>query len=348
MPSSSFIIQKETSATLTDFLRKKSYSAHFILVDDVTANHCLPLLLKQQPILHEAEVIEIFSGEEYKDIETVQRVWEKLSEHNADRNAVLINLGGGVVCDLGGFAAATYKRGIDFIHIPTTLLAQVDAAFGGKQGIDFMHFKNQVGVFQMPSAVVVDVMYLKTLPEEQVQNGFAEVVKHSLLAGDDYWKKISRIENLEQVNWRKIVSDSIDFKMSVVKKDPAEKGLRKILNFGHTIGHAIETFKLSNHEMALHGFCIAAGMIGELFLSEKILGLKQKQFEEAVAFLKNHFPLVTIEEKDFEAILQLMKQDKKNEKGKIRMALLKEIGKPKWDVEVSQEDILSALSFLQS
>ena len=298
MPSS-FIIKKETSATLTNFLGKKSYSAHFILVDDSTANHCLPVLLKEQPVLHEAEVIEIFSGEEFKNIETVQRVWEKLSEHNADRNAVLINLGGGVVCDLGGFAAATYKRGIDFIHIPTTLLAQVDAAFGGKQGIDFMHFKNQIGIFQMPSAVVVDVTYLKTLPEEQLQNGFAEVVKHALLAGNEYWKAISGIENLKEISWKKIVKDSFAFKMSVVKKDPTEKGMRKILNFGHTIGHAIETFKLTNHEMALHGFCIAAGMIGELFLSEKMLGLKPKQFEEAVAFLKNHFPSVHYSRKRF-------------------------------------------------
>ena len=192
MPSSSLLIKNKTSAALTNFLRKKSYSGHFILVDDNTANHCLPILLKEQSMLHKAEVIEIFSGEEFKNIETVQPM-EKLSEQNADRNAVLINLGGGVVCDLGGFAAAAYKRGIDFIHIPTTLLAMVDAAHGGKQGIDFMHFKNQIGVFQMPFGVVVDVMYLKTLPEEQLQNGFAEVVKHRLLAGDDYWKKISRI-----------------------------------------------------------------------------------------------------------------------------------------------------------
>jgi 3-dehydroquinate synthase len=179
-----------------------------------------------------------------------------------------------------------------------------------------------------------------------LQNGFAEVVKHALLAGDDYWKRISRMENLEDVNWKKMVSDSIDFKMSVVKKDPTEKGLRKILNFGHTIGHAIETFKLNNHEATLHGFCIAGGMIGELFLSEKNIGLKQKQFEKTTAFLKNYFPPINIEEKDFEGIIQLMKQDKKNEKGKIKMALLKEIGKPVWDAEVSEKDIYEALRFI--
>ena len=346
MPDSSFIIQNN-SAALTNFLRRKSYSAHFILVDDQTVNHCLPLLWKEHSSLHDAQVIEIFSGEEFKNIETVQRVWEKLSEENADRNAVLINLGGGVICDLGGFAASAYKRGIDFIHIPTTLLAMVDAAHGGKQGIDFMNFKNQIGVFQMPVAVAVDVRYLKTLPDEHLANGFAEVVKHSLLAGDDYWKKISRITDLKKANWKKIVSDSLDFKLKIVKQDPKERGLRKVLNFGHTIGHAIETSKLNNHEMTLHGFCIATGLIGELFLSEKILGLKQKQLKEVISFLKNNFPSIHIEEKDFETIVQLMKQDKKNEKGKIRMALLKEIGKPKWDVEVSNAQITEALRFIQ-
>jgi 3-dehydroquinate synthase len=269
------IFTKNFSGELSRFLKKKKYSNHFILVDDHTVNYCLPVLLREVAALESSSIIEIFSGEAFKNIETAEHVWEQLTERHADRRSVLINLGGGMVCDLGGFVAGTYKRGIDFIHIPTTLLSQSDAAYGGKQAIDFLNYKNQVGIFKDPAGIFVSTVFLDSLPAEQVNNGFAEVVKHGLLAGGELWKKIHTIRNLEDVKWKELVRDSIKVKLAVVEKDPFETGLRKILNFGHTIGHAIETNLMNKGEETLHGFCIAAGMIGELFLSHTVCGLSR-------------------------------------------------------------------------
>jgi 3-dehydroquinate synthase len=341
------IFFKKFGKELSEFLLHKKYSAHFILVDDNTVNHCLPILLKEVEILESAAVIEIFSGETFKNIDTAQAVWEKLTELHADRNAVLINLGGGMVCDLGGFAAATYKRGIDFIHVPTTLLSQADAAYGGKQGIDFLNFKNQVGIFKQPAAIFVNTTFLKTLPDEQLVNGFAEVVKHGLLAGGKLWKQVVSVENMNEVNWKKMVADSAAIKLEVVHEDPFEKGLRKILNFGHTIGHAIETHLMNTGRETPHGFCIAAGMIGELFLSSQLYGFPQKKLEAVTAFIHHHFPDCSPGAASDDDLLQLMKQDKKNRDGKIQFVLLKNIGEPVIGIEAGDEDIKKALQFIR-
>ncbi len=307
----------------------------------------MPVLLKGIEILRNATVIEIFSGEAFKNIETVQQVWEQLTEHRADRKSVLINLAGGMGCDLGGFAAGTYKRGIDFIQVPTTVLSQADAAYGGKQGIDFSNYKNQIGVFKDPAAIFVNPEFLKTLPAEQIVNGFAEVVKHSLLDGGKFWKKIYSIENLSSVNWKKIVQQSCEFKLSVVKADPYEKGLRKILNFGHTIGHALETYLLNNNVDALHGYCVAAGMIGELYLSHMICGLAEKKMRKAASYITNHFPSVIVPEAFYNELITLMKQDKKNRDGQIQFALLKDIGMPIINVTADEDIILQSFHFIE-
>ncbi|MEP7129335.1 MAG: 3-dehydroquinate synthase [Chitinophagales bacterium] len=341
------IFHKNFSKALSNFLSKKKYTAHFILVDDQTVNHCLPVLFNEVEELKSANIIEIFSGESFKNIETTQQVWEQLTEQNADRKSVLINLGGGMVCDLGGFAAATYKRGIDFIHVPTTVLSQVDAAYGGKQGIDFQHFKNQVGVFKTPAATFVNIDFLKTLPAEQLTNGFAEVVKHGLLAGGKFWKKIKAINDLSFVDWKRIVRDSSGIKLAVVEKDPLEKDLRKILNFGHTIGHAVESNLLNRGEEVLHGFCIAAGMMGELFLSQQLCGFPEKKMQQVNKFIRHHFPVVNMDAAFDETILNLMKQDKKNRDGRIQFALLQNIGEPVIGVEADEQLIRRSLDYIR-
>jgi len=251
-----------------------------------------------------------------------------------------------MVCDLGGFAAATYKRGIDFIHVPTTVLSMADASVGGKQGIDFMNYKNHIGVFQFPAAIFIHEPFLLTLPDEQKKSGFAEIIKHALIVGGKFWKKVKAISNLHDVSWKEIIEESIAIKSSVVDKDPREKDLRKILNFGHTIGHSIESFLLSKNQSTLHGYCIAAGMIGELYLSSIICGSSEKKRDEAIELIKKHFTRVDISENDFDVLIALMKQDKKNYDGKIQMVLLEKFGKPKIDCEVDEVMIKEALNFI--
>lgn len=335
---------------LSSFLKDKNYSAHFILTDDNTHKHCLPVFTDNfRGRAFDPEtggIIKIYAGEQHKNIQAVEYVWKRLSEANADRNSVLINLGGGMVCDLGGFAAATYKRGIDFIHVPTSLLAMCDAAIGGKQGIDFLNFKNQVGVFESPRRVFINDGFLKTLPQEQLVSGFAEVVKHAFIAGGKFRKSVMEIDDLAKVRWKKIISASIDLKLSVVNRDPFEKNFRKVLNFGHTIGHALESFLLDKKLSPLHGNCVAAGMIGELYLSCICCGLSDKKREEAVSFIKSFFPKINFDEADISTIISLMKQDKKNSGGKIKMVLLEKFGKPMIDQEVDEMLIEEALRFV--
>lgn len=346
--SLSGIVYKNFAKEVAHFLTKRKYSGYYILVDDHTVNYCLPVLFSELDMLKSATVMEIFSGEAFKNLTTTQQVWEQLTDNHADRNALLINLGGGMVCDLGGFAAGTYKRGIDFIHIPTTVLSQVDAAYGGKQGIDFNHYKNQLGIFRNPEAVFVNVEFLKTLPAEQVTNGFAEVVKHGLLAGGRFWKQVHAVSDHSSVNWNKIVRDSSGIKLSVVKKDPLEKGLRKILNFGHTIGHAIESDLLNRSGDALHGYCVAAGMIGELYLSSELCGFPEKKRSQVTEFICRHFPAIEMDPSFDEAIINHMKQDKKNRNGRVQFALLKKIGMPVIGIEADESMIRKALDHIRT
>jgi 3-dehydroquinate synthase len=334
--------------TLPPFLEKKKYSQPFILTDENTGRFCLPFLLEEVPALNEAHVITVYAGEKNKTLAAAEYVWKQLTEKNADRKAVLLNLGGGLVGDLGGFAASTYKRGIEFIHLPTSLLAQVDASIGGKQGIDFLHYKNQIGVFRLPAAVFTDQRFLQTLPEEQLLSGFAEVIKHALLAGGKLWKKTSAVSDLKEVDWENTIRQSMEVKLSVVEADPEEKNLRKILNFGHTLGHAMESFLLGKGEDPLHGHCVAAGMMGELFLSRIVCGLPEDEMQSAARFIAGMFPALNWGENDFESILQWMKQDKKNENGKIRFVLLEKIGQSVMDREADEGQIDEALRFILS
>ncbi|MCC6690576.1 MAG: 3-dehydroquinate synthase, partial [Bacteroidia bacterium] len=263
-------IGSESLKQLSNQLKKTEYkkSIFFILVDQNTIVHCLPYLIAEVKSLKNAEIIEIESGEQNKNIKVCIELWKVLGEYQANRKSVIINLGGGVICDIGGFVASTFKRGIEFINIPTTLLAQVDASVGGKTGIDFNNFKNEIGVFNNPSAVIVNPYFLKTLSKKEYLSGFAEIIKHALIADLAYWEKILKTELSDEVGIAELVKQSIAIKRKVVESDPHEKGLRKILNFGHTIGHALESYFLEKNEsIVLHGEAVAAGMICEAYLS---------------------------------------------------------------------------------
>ncbi len=319
---------------LNSFIEAQHYSSVFILVDTNTETHCLPFFLNA--LNTTPEIISIEAGEEHKHIETCLKVWEALSNLGADRKSVLINLGGGVITDLGGFVAATFKRGIDFINIPTTLLSMVDASVGGKTGVDLKALKNQIGVIVNPKLILIDDAYLKTLPAPEFKSGYAEMLKHSLIRDKTYWTLLSDFENISDHNIQELIYHSVGIKNAVVLEDPYENSLRKILNFGHTLGHAIESYCLTSTERTtlLHGEAIAIGMILESFISTKIVGLERSTCNEIKTTFNGIYPKVEFSNEEIDSILSLLQHDKKNSHGKIKFALLEAIGNPVIDIEV--------------
>ncbi len=325
------------------FLGSSAISQSFVLCDEITKEYCLPIL-QELVDLGDFSIIEVPKGESNKTIETCNIVWRALTKVNADRKALLINLGGGVLTDLGGFAASCYKRGIHFINIPTTLLAMVDASTGGKTGVDFGSFKNQIGVFSAPVFTWVHSIFLKTLPAMQIRSGAAEMIKHGLIYDAQHFEDV--IINFQ--NPAPFISDSVAIKQAVVTKDPTEKGLRKILNFGHTLGHAIESFFLNTSTPLLHGEAIALGMILETYLSHKHLNLSNKDLSKILESIQRFYSLPKIEPSAYQNIIDLTKQDKKNEHGSVRYVGLKSLGKAVYDLPLHSEDILDAFAFYQS
>ncbi len=330
-------------AALNQFLGQHSYSKVFVLVDENTEHHCLETFRSLCPHTTE-EPICIKAGEPYKTIDTCTAVWEKLSRAGGDRKSILINLGGGVVTDLGGFVAATFKRGIDFINIPTTLLAMVDASVGGKTGVDLGVLKNQVGVIKQPKMVLLFPEFLKTLEPRQLTSGFAEMLKHGLISDAEYWKALS--ENPDFYSLAAIRS-SVAIKNKIVEKDPTEQNVRKKLNFGHTLGHAIESYFLDTETKTplLHGEAIAIGMILEGYLSHALTGLSMLELEEIKRVFLKHFKRVAFTPTDIEVILDLLKHDKKNAHGTINFVLLQEIGNPVLDVKVPADLYAKAFAY---
>ncbi|TAG86723.1 MAG: 3-dehydroquinate synthase [Bacteroidetes bacterium] len=322
-----------------DWFLAQNYTKIIILVDENTEKYCYQTIQKLLP-LH--LLICIKSGEIYKNLRTCEQILKKITKENFDRKAVFINVGGGVIGDLGGFCASIYKRGIDFIQIPTTLLAQVDASVGGKTGIDFQGFKNQIGVFALPKMTWINTDFLQTLPSEQIVSGFAEVIKHSLIADKNEWNFLSQNiskTNINAQNWQKIITHSIQIKAKIVTEDPTEKGIRKILNFGHTLGHALESFLLNKPKRRiLHGEAVAQGMIWASFLSQKI-GFPATQYQEIKSFLTEIYPNIIIKKNEVEKIIQLTYQDKKNINNTLNFVLLPEIGEAKFDVKLNENDL---------
>lgn len=344
----SVFVTKDISKEINRFFKvnKGKYSKIFILVDENTLKYCYPQLVTKVPAFVDAEIIEIESGEENKNIDVCVQIWSTLSEYSADRQSLFVNIGGGVIGDMGGFIASTFKRGIGFFNIPTTLLSQVDASVGGKLGIDLNHLKNEIGVFNNPLAVFVDPTLLSTLDKRQVISGFAEMIKHALIADAIYWKKIKLVDFNDLDKLTDLIDTSIKIKNKVVLTDPFEKNIRKTLNFGHTIGHAIEThFLEKDKEALLHGEAIAIGMICEAYLSNKVSGLSAKDLKEITNFILSVYKPVKIKESTYDRFLELMQHDKKNEKGKINFSLLSSIGKCEINVGATADQIKASLNY---
>lgn len=330
---------------LNEHLANGNYSKIFVLVDENTHNCCLPVFMSHIKGEYDFEIIEIEAGEIHKNITTCTQVWEVLSELDADRKSAMINLGGGVVTDLGGFVASCFKRGIDFINIPTTLLSMVDASVGGKTGVDLGPLKNQVGVINQPQMVLVATEFLKTLDQRQLQSGFAEMLKHGLISDASYWNTLKEITGFEYMD--KLIYTSISIKNEVVQIDPTEQHLRKTLNYGHTLGHAIESYFLESeeHDLLLHGEAIAIGMILEGFLSYKLTGLTKNELEDIKKTFLARYPKTNFTKKDIDIILTLLKFDKKNSHGNINFVLLKSIGETAIDIKVTPELLKESFSY---
>ncbi len=332
---------------LNEFIKASKPSAVFIFVDSNTQEKCRSLFMQKLETDLNIEVIEMEPGEENKHIETCSGVWNALSELGADRKSLMINVGGGVVTDLGGFVASTFKRGISFINVPTTLLAMVDASVGGKTGVDLGNLKNQVGVITEPEMVLIDTRYLHTLEAAEMRSGLAEILKHGLIASESYWQKAINLKELTTEDLEDLILESVEIKKKIVQQDPTENNIRKTLNFGHTFGHAIESYFLthSHKNKLLHGKAVAAGMIIAAFLSSKLTGLSATELEQITYHLKTLYPVVDLEAEDHEQVLNLLKFDKKNSHGNINFVLLEKIGRPVIDVQVPQDLLSQGLHF---
>lgn len=332
------------ATSLPEFFAPRKFSAVFIIVDDNTEKHCLPHLLPalgDRPI----QVINIPSGEENKNIKTCQIIWSKLMDAGADRQALVIDLGGGVIGDMGGFCASTFKRGIQFIQVPTTLLSQVDASIGGKLGIDFHKVKNSIGVFNNPEGVFIDTSFLKTLSGREVLSGFAEIIKHSLIADYTQWELLLQYTHLQEVSWQDILPASLRVKKDIVEQDPFEKNVRKALNFGHTIGHAVEAYALESGKPLLHGEAIAIGMICESWLSHQLCSLSAPDLKIITDYLSWHYPSYHLARSVYPELLQLMRNDKKNQADRINFSLISQPGKYVVDQYAGPEMIMEALDY---
>jgi len=335
---------------LNTFIEDNKYSNIFIL-SDTHSNECclsrfLPFLATDKTI----EIIEIESGEIEKNITTCVEIWSILTELGGDRKSVLINIGGGVITDIGGFVASTFKRGIDFIHIPTTLLAMVDASVGGKNGVDLGTLKNQIGVINVPKLVLVDTEYLATLPRNEMRSGLAEMLKHGLIFDANYWAEFRTLESADFADFDTLIYRSIEIKNEIVMQDPTENGIRKALNFGHTLGHAIESYFLENEnkKTLLHGEAIAVGMILECYISWQKKLISAAEYIEIKQTINAIFTTIVFEENDLSPIMNLLIHDKKNEYGKIQFALLDGIGNSKINQEVENELIVKSFADYKS
>ena len=349
IPSTSYSVHfnEHCYKELNAYLEASNFSKIFILVDANTHTHCLPKFLSNIDSDLALEIIEMEAGEVHKTLETCHQIWQSLSDLDGDRKSLIINLGGGVVTDLGGFVASTFKRGVRFINVPTSLLSMVDASVGGKTGVDLGTIKNQIGVINFSDMVLVDVSFLETLPAEEMRSGLAEMLKHGLIKDANYWSRLCKLKTLNSSDLGGLIHESIVIKNEVVKRDPNEQGERKQLNFGHTLGHAIESYCLDNEAMQtlLHGEAIAAGMIMEGYLSVKTCGLSERELNEIKNTFKSIYGSVDFTENDKSSIIELLKYDKKNSHGQVKYSLLESIGSCKVDILVDDELIHEAFSF---
>ena len=341
------ILDQEFSA-LNQYIEKENPSQIFILADENTHEKCIPLLLANLETEIPFEIIEIEAGEDAKNINTATQLWEILSEFKADRKSLLLNLGGGVITDMGGFVASTYKRGIKFLNIPTTLLAMCDASIGGKTGIDHQYLKNIVGTFANAEHILVYPKFLETLDFTELRSGFAEMLKHGLIACENHWSDLIAIDEITAEKVAPHIENSMMIKENVVTKDFKEQNIRKTLNFGHTIGHAVESLFLKTNKIIPHGEAVALGMIMETQLSLLENLISEETAEKIIQQIRRFYPYISIDEFSNEEILSLMLNDKKNENGKINFSILTAIGKCNYDYKVTKAAIIQSLDFYRN
>jgi 3-dehydroquinate synthase len=335
---------------LNAYLAETNFSKLFILVDSNTHEFCLPKLMNNLETSLDIEIIEIENGEEHKTIDTCVGVWNALSELDADRKSLMLNLGGGVITDLGAFVASTFKRGIEYINVPTTLLSMVDASVGGKTGVDLGTLKNQIGVINSGAMVLIDTSYLYSLPANQLRSGYAEMLKHGLIQNEDYWNRLRNVSNLTLSHLDDLIYESVIIKNHVVTQDPRENGIRKTLNYGHTLGHAIESLFLEDTSKTtlLHGEAIAIGMVLATYISNKLLGFPEQKLNDVKSTMINLYGKVSFNENDYQNIINLLKFDKKNSHGNINFVLLNDIASCKIDCKVDNTFILEAFDFYKA
>jgi 3-dehydroquinate synthase len=336
-------------AAFSELLKQRGSSKIFVIADENTTLHCLPYF-SEKIKKFSYQTITIPSGENHKNLDCCKTVWQELADKGADPSSLIINLGGGVVTDLGGFVASTFKRGVDFINIPTSLLAMVDAAVGGKNGVDLGIVKNQIGVIKNPELVLIDTRFLETLPEEQLLSGLAEMLKHGLIHSQEYWDKMKNIDLKNTQELETLIWESIQIKNEIVRKDPLEQHLRKTLNYGHTLGHAIESHFLDKpgKKPLLHGEAVAAGIVLATYLSAEMFDFPKEKLAEVSQTMFKFFPKQHFDQNDVEAILKLTAFDKKNRNGQVLFVLLQEIGNPQINCIVNNELIFKAFDYYKN
>jgi len=339
-------LQKAISEAIADCQHDKLY----VLVDETTARLCLPLV-QGYDCMKEANKIIIKATDSNKTLEMVSHVWAELQRMGATRHSLMINLGGGMVTDLGGFAASTFKRGIAFINIPTTLLSMVDASVGGKTGFNFGGLKNEIGVFNNAQCVILDTTFLRTMDRENILSGYAEMLKHGLIHTEEMWAELLNFDGLDAIEeednlktLNRMVADSVEVKQRIVTEDPKEQGIRKALNLGHTAGHAFESLALQRNPI-LHGYAVAYGLVVELYLCCVKTGFPQDKMRQTVNFIKEHYGRMAITCDDYPTIIELMHHDKKNVGGAINFTLLGNIGDIRINQTATEEEIKEALDF---
>ena len=346
MSKQDVVISSNLEESLKAAIAKCAHDRLFVLTDEVTHRLCFPIIAGMECIKGEIEII-IGATDANKTLDTLAYVWTKLGEGGGTRHSLMINLGGGMVTDLGGFAASTFKRGINYINIPTTLLAMVDASVGGKTGINFGGLKNEIGVFNAASTVILNTQFLSTLDTENLCSGYAEMLKHGLISNTSNWAELLNfdIQNADLDKLREMVATSVAIKERIVEEDPHEKGIRKALNLGHTVGHAFESIALAKGKPRLHGYAVAWGMVCELYLSTVKTGFPKDKLRQTISYIKENYGTFVIDCNDYERLYELMTHDKKNTSGIINFTLLGEVGDIRINQTATKEEIFDMLDF---
>ncbi|MDL2265531.1 3-dehydroquinate synthase [Parabacteroides sp. OttesenSCG-928-G21] len=341
------VICNDLKSELENFLASLSYNKLFILTDTNTQKYCLPLI-QSIPAVNDATIITVEAGDTHKNLDQLAAIWMRLSNEGASRDSLLINLGGGMITDMGGFAGASFKRGIRTVNIPTTLMASVDAAVGGKTGVNFNGLKNEIGAFYPPLCVFIDSLFLQSLDRDNLLSGYAEMIKHALISSMDNYASVLLYDLDQEIDYaflNRMVAQSVAVKEHIVEEDPKEKSIRKALNFGHTVGHAFESLSFQQNRPLLHGHAVAAGIICELYLSHKQCGFPADKLRQVIYYIKEYYPSFLFDCKDYDALYEFMTHDKKNEGGAVNFTLLANIGNVRINQELSKEKILEALDF---